>query len=142
MALDETYIAAQTERFPKSPARLTLLADRELLRLTEYWPRKKFATLTTQLARDGNATQLVCVWRIALRSAEINRAAYTRRLRRDRNARIALLGQPLTPELSRRLNGRSRLRKARPDHSPGGLPSDLLRRPDIRRQYESCVKRG
>ncbi len=41
---------------------------------------------------------------IALRSAEINRAAYTRQLARDRNALELLLGQPLTPELSRRLN--------------------------------------
>ncbi|MDI8800061.1 hypothetical protein MJM59_33680, partial [Salmonella enterica subsp. enterica serovar Montevideo] len=43
----------------------------------------------TQLARTGNATQLdLRMAEIALRSAEINRAAYTRQLARDRNALI------------------------------------------------------
>lgn len=71
---------------------------------------------------------------IALRSAEINRAAYTRQLARDRNALELLLGQPLTPELSRRLNEAVTLTEgAIPTTLPGGLPSDLLvRRPDIR----------
>ncbi|MGN5778184.1 multidrug transporter, partial [Acinetobacter calcoaceticus] len=71
---------------------------------------------------------------IALRSAEINRAAYTRQLARDRNALELLLGQPLTPELSRRLNEAVTLTEAAiPTTLPGGLPSDLLvRRPDIR----------
>ncbi len=91
--------------------------------------------MTTQLARTGNATQLdLRMAEIALRSAEINRAAYTRQLARDRNALELLLGQPLTPELSRRLNEAVTLTEgAIPTTLPGGLPSDLLvRRPDIR----------
>ncbi|WP_262243698.1 TolC family protein, partial [Escherichia coli] len=113
---------------------LTLRADRELLRLTEdtLAAQKSSYTLTTQLARTGNATQLdLRMAEIALRSAEINRAAYTRQLARDRNALELLLGQPLTPELSRRLNEAVTLTEgAIPTTLPGGLPSDLLvRRP-------------
>ncbi|EGI5692273.1 multidrug efflux transporter outer membrane subunit MdsC, partial [Salmonella enterica subsp. enterica serovar Monschaui] len=138
MALDETYIAARMSLVSEvASAWLTLRADRELLRLTEdtLAAQKSSYTLTTQLARTGNATQLdLRMAEIALRSAEINRAAYTRQLARDRNALELLLGQPLTPELSRRLNEAVTLTEdAIPTTLPGGLPSDLLvRRPDIR----------
>ncbi|EKQ9654640.1 multidrug efflux transporter outer membrane subunit MdsC, partial [Salmonella enterica subsp. enterica serovar Braenderup] len=138
MALDETYIAARMSLVSEvASAWLTLRADRELLRLTEdtLAAQKSSYTLTTQLARTGNATQLdLRMAEIALRSAEINRAAYTRQLARDRNALELLLGQPLTPELSRRLNEAVTLTEgAIPTTLPGRLPSDLLvRRPDIR----------
>ncbi|EBR9810237.1 multidrug transporter [Salmonella enterica subsp. enterica serovar Teshie] len=141
MALDETYIAAQMSLVSEvASAWLTLRADRELLRLTEdtLAAQKSSYTLTTQLARTGNATQLdLRMAEIALRSAEINRAAYTRQLARDRNALELLLGQPLTPELSRRLNEAVTLTEgAIPTTLPGGLPSDLLvRRPDIRAAF-------
>lgn len=141
MALDETYIAARMSLVSEvASAWLTLRADRELLRLTENTlaAQKSSYTLTTQLARTGNATQLdLRMAEIALRSAEINRAAYTRQLARDRNALELLLGQPLTPELSRRLNEAVTLTEgAIPTTLPGGLPSDLLvRRPDIRAAF-------
>ncbi|EBS2109239.1 multidrug efflux transporter outer membrane subunit MdsC [Salmonella enterica subsp. enterica serovar Fresno] len=141
MALDETYIAARMSLVSEvASAWLTLRADRELLRLTEdtLAAQKSSYTLTTQLARTGNATQLdLRMAEIALRSAEINRAAYTRQLARDRNALELLLGQPLTPELSRRLNEAVTLTEgAIPTTLPGGLPSDLLvRRPDIRAAF-------
>ncbi|EDS6440906.1 efflux transporter outer membrane subunit [Salmonella enterica subsp. VII serovar 1,40:g,z51:--] len=138
MALDETRIATQISLVSEvSSAWLTLRADRELLRLTEdtLTAQKSSYALMVQLARAGNATQLdLRMAEIALRSAEINRAAYTRQLARDRNALELLLGQPLTPELSRRLNGAVTLTEgAIPTELPGGLPADLLmRRPDIR----------
>ncbi|EAU5968507.1 multidrug efflux transporter outer membrane subunit MdsC [Salmonella enterica] len=141
MALDETYIAARMSLVSEvASAWLTLRADRELLRLTEdtLAAQKSSYTLTTQLARTGNATQLdLRMAEIALRSAEINRAAYTRQLARDRNALELLLGQPLTPELSRRLNEAVTLTEGTiPTTLPGGLPSDLLvRRPDIRAAF-------
>ncbi|HAG0015121.1 TPA: multidrug efflux transporter outer membrane subunit MdsC [Salmonella enterica] len=141
MVLDEMYIAARMSLVSEvASAWLTLRADRELLRLTEdtLAAQKSSYTLTTQLARTGNATQLdLRMAEIALRSAEINRAAYTRQLARDRNALELLLGQPLTPELSRRLNEAVTLTEgAIPTTLPGGLPSDLLvRRPDIRAAF-------
>ncbi|AGR57487.1 TPA: efflux transporter outer membrane subunit [Salmonella bongori] len=138
MALDETRIATQMSLVSEvASAWLTLRADRSLLRLTEdtlVAQRKSYA-LTAQLARTGNATQLdLRMAEIALRSAEINRAAYTRQLAQDRNALELLLGQPLTPELSRRLNEPATLTESTlPGTLPGGLPSELLiRRPDIR----------
>ncbi|MGL1404938.1 TolC family protein, partial [Vibrio parahaemolyticus] len=75
---DETYIAARMSLVSEvASAWLTLRADRELLRLTEdtLAAQKSSYTLTTQLARTGNATQLdLRMAEIALRSAEINRA--------------------------------------------------------------------
>lgn len=137
MALDETYIAARMSLVSEvASAWLTLRADRELLRLTEIrWPRKKFIHIDNPACPDRQ--------RHTARSAYggdraafcgINRAAYTRQLARDRNALELLLGQPLTPELSRRLNEAVTLTEgAIPTTLPGGLPSDLLvRRPDIR----------
>lgn len=85
--------------------------------------------------RTGNATELdLRMAEIAMRSAQVNLAAYTRQAIQDRNALELLLGQSLTPELSRRLDDVVTLPEGIvPTTLPVGLPSELLvRRPDIR----------
>jgi multidrug efflux system outer membrane protein len=113
-------------------AYLTLLADRELLHITQQ-------TLTNQTAAyqlikatfdGGSATAL------ALRQAETsvdtaraNLALYTRQLAQDENALALLLGQSVPADLPKGLGliGQGLL-----ENLPVGLPSDLLvKRPDI-----------
>lgn len=77
----------------------------------------------------------------ALRRTEADRAAYLRQAARDRNALVLLLGSPLTPELSAKLDGADSL----PEDSimadlPPGLPSELvMRRPDIRAAEQALM---
>ncbi len=138
LALDETRIATQMSLVSEvASAYLTLRADQELLRLTSdtLATQKRSYDLTTQLVEAGNSTQLdLRRAEIALRTAEANRAAYTRQAAKDRNALVLLLGQPLTPELSRQLDEAVALPDdIVPTDLPSGLPSELLaRRPDIR----------
>ena len=138
LALEETRIAAQLSLVSEvANAYLTLRADQELLRLTEdtLATQKRSYDLTADLAAAGNSTQLdLRLAEIALRNAEAYRSAYTRQVSQDRNALVLLLGQPLTPALSRQLDEATTLPDGIvPTDLPTGLPSDLLvRRPDIR----------
>lgn len=126
LALDETRIATQMSLVSEvASAYLTLRADQELLRLTSdtLATQKRSYGLTTQLVEAGNSTQLdLRRAEIALRTAEANHAAYTRQAAKDRNALVLLLGQPLTPELSRQLDEAMALPD---DIVPTGLPSGL-----------------
>ncbi len=111
---------------------LTLLADQELLRITQETLRSDTDSyaLTQRMLESGQATEL------ALRQAEsavdtarANLASYTRQVAQDRNALQLLVGAPLPDALSDDppLEQQSFL-----EELPGGLPSDLLeRRPDI-----------
>ncbi|HGP0644964.1 TPA: TolC family protein, partial [Pseudomonas aeruginosa] len=133
LALDETRIATQMSLVSEvASAYLTLRADQELLRLTSdtLATQKRSYDLTTQLVEAGNSTQLdLRRAEIALRTAEANRAAYTRQAAKDRNALVLLLGQPLTPELSRQLDEAVALPDdIVPTDLPSGLPSELLAR--------------
>ncbi|HHM6753688.1 TPA: efflux transporter outer membrane subunit [Pseudomonas aeruginosa] len=104
--------------------------------------------LASYLALDETriATQMSLVSEVAsayltLRTAEANRAAYTRQAAKDRNALVLLLGQPLTPELSRQLDEAVALPDdIVPTDLPSGLPSELLaRRPDIRAAEQMLI---
>ena len=145
LALDETRIATQMSLVSEvASAYLTLRADQELLRLTSdtLATQKRSYDLTTQLVEAGNSTQLdLRRAEIALRTAEANRAAYTRQAAKDRNALVLLLGQPLTPELSRQLDEAVALPDdIVPTDLPSGLPSELLaRRPDIRAAEQMLI---
>jgi len=113
-------------------AYLTLLADRELLHITQQTLANQ--TSAYQLIKatfdGGSATAL------ALRQAETsvdtaraNLALYTRQLAQDENALALLLGQPVPADLPKGLglDGQGLLANL-----PVGLPSDLLvKRPDI-----------
>lgn len=138
LALDETRTAAELSLVAEvAHAYLTLRADQELLNLTRQTrdtQQRSFA-LTTQLVEVGNANRIdLRRAEIALRTAQANLALYTRQAARDRNALVLLLGQPLTPELSRQLDMAVTLvDEIVPTDLPAGLPSDLLaRRPDLR----------
>jgi len=113
-------------------AYLTLLADRELLRLTDETlaSQTKSYELTKVSLAGGTSTAL------ALRQAETsvdtaqaNQALYTRQVALDENALGLLLGEPLPADLpaGHGLDGEGLLAAL-----PAGLPSDLLTsRPDV-----------
>lgn len=138
LALDETRIATQMSLVSEvASVYLTLRADQELLRLTNETlaTQKHSYELTARLVEAGNSTQFdLRLAEISLRTAEANQAAYSRQAAMDRNALELLLGQPLTPDLSRRLDEASSMPDdIVPTTLPSGLPSELLvRRPDIR----------
>lgn len=138
LALDETRVATQLSLISEvANAYLTLRADQELLGLTKetLTTQQRSFDLTTQLVDAGNANQIdLRRAEISLRTAEANLAMYTRQAARDRNALVLLLGQPLTPELSRQLDEAVTLPDSLvPADLPAGVPSDLLiRRPDVR----------
>jgi multidrug efflux system outer membrane protein len=138
LALADIRIATQMSLVSEvANAYLTLRADQELLRLTNdtLATQKRSYELTARLVQAGHSTQLdLRLAEITLRNAETNHAAYTRQAARDRNALVLLMGQPLTPELSRQLDEATTLPDGIvPTDLPGGLPSELLaRRPDIR----------
>ncbi|CAB3634999.1 efflux transporter outer membrane subunit [Achromobacter pestifer] len=138
LALAETRTATQMSLLSEvAIAYLTLRADQELLRLTDdtLTTQKRSYELTARLVEAGNATQLdLRLAEITLRNAEAHHAAYTRQAAKDRNALVLLMGQPLTPALSRQLDEATTLPDGIvPTDLPSGLPSELLaRRPDIR----------
>jgi len=114
-------------------AYLTLLADKELLRLTESTlkAQQQSFDLTNRSFQRGIGTQLdVAQARTAVETARANRAAYVRQIAQDKNALALLVGAPID----------DRMLEAGPSLGttdfladiPVGLPSDLLqRRPDI-----------
>ena len=113
-------------------AYLALLADQELLRITQETLDSQTASynLTKATLAGGTSTAL------ALRQAETsvdtaraNLAQFQRQAAQDQNALTLLLGQPLPADLpaGRGLDGEGFLAEL-----PAGLPSDLLTsRPDI-----------
>ena len=113
-------------------AYLTLLADRELLHITQQTLANQTSAyeLIKATFDGGSATAL------ALRQAETsvdnaraNHALYTRQLAQDENALTLLLGQPILADLP---NGLGLDGQALLANLPVGLPSDLLeKRPDI-----------
>ncbi|WP_454723814.1 efflux transporter outer membrane subunit [Delftia acidovorans] len=138
LALDETRTAGQLSLVAEvANAYLALRADQELLGLTQQTLEAQQCSfaLTAQLVEAGSANRIdLRRAEIALRTAQANRALYTRQAARDRNALVLLLGQPLTPELSHQLDrARTLPDDLVPANLPAGLPSDLLmRRPDLR----------
>lgn len=116
-------------------AYLALLADRELLALTEATleaQRQSFELTATRL-EQGLATRLdVAQARSAVETARANLALYTRQVAQDRNALELLVGRPLPDDLGAEAPVLSEADFVAA--LPPGLPSDLLlRRPDIRR---------
>ncbi len=116
-------------------AYLALLADRELLALTEATlaAQQQSFGLTSTRAEQGLATQLdVAQARTAVETARANLALYTRQVAQDRNALELLVGRPLPDDI-----GEEAPPVTAGDFAadlPPGLPSEvLLRRPDVRR---------
>jgi multidrug efflux system outer membrane protein len=113
-------------------AYLTLLADQELLRVTQETLESDTDSyiLTQRLAESGQATELdLRQAESAADTARANLAQYTRQVAQDRNALQLLVGAPLPESVSDGppLDAQSFL-----EELPAGLPSDLLeRRPDI-----------
>jgi multidrug efflux system outer membrane protein len=113
-------------------AYLTLLADQELLRITQDTldSQTRSYELTKATLTGGTAT------RLALRQAETavdNAAAsleqYRRQMAQDENALVLLLGQPMPADLPA---GKTLDDEGFVAPLPAGLPSDLLAsRPDI-----------
>ena len=113
-------------------AYLTLLADRELLRLTEETLASEQASydLIEQRYREGIATQIdLAQAQTSLQSAKANQAQYRRQAEQDGNQLTLLAGSPIEDLLPREvaLTGQLRLCPL-----PTGLSSQvLLQRPDI-----------
>ena len=111
---------------------LTVLADRELLRITNETVKNEqdAYNITNQMFQGGTTTLLsVRQAEIALETAKANVPLYTRQAAQDENALVVLLGQPIPTDLpiGRGLDNQDLLANL-----PAGLPSDLLlRRPDI-----------
>jgi len=111
---------------------LTLLADQELLRITEDTLKSdaESYTLTQRLSESGQATELdLRQAESAVDTARASLAQYTRQVAQDRNTLQLLVGAPLPEELS---DGPPLEAQSFLEELPAGLPSDLLeRRPDI-----------
>jgi outer membrane protein, multidrug efflux system len=113
-------------------AYLTLLADQELLRITQETLKSDTDsyTLTQRMLESGQDTELdLRQAESAVDTARANLASYTRQVAQDRNALQLLVGAPLPQELS---GGPPLEQQSFLAELPAGLPSDLLaRRPDI-----------
>jgi multidrug efflux system outer membrane protein len=111
---------------------LTLLADQELLRITEETLKSDIDsyTLTQRMVESGQATELdLRQAESAVDTARASLAQYTRQVAQDLNALQLLAGAPLPEGLS---NGPPFEQQSFLEELPAGLPSDLLeRRPDI-----------
>jgi multidrug efflux system outer membrane protein len=111
---------------------LTLLADQELVRITEETLKSDTAsyTLTQRMTEAGEATDLdLRQAESAVDTARASLAQYTRQVAQDRNALQLLVGSPLTEALG---NSLPLEQQTFLEELPAGLPSDLLeRRPDI-----------
>lgn len=138
LALDATRQAAQMSLVAEvANAYLTLRSDQQLLRLADETlaSQNQSYALTQQLVDVGQLARLDLERaEVALRTAEADRAIYTRLAAQDRNALVLLLGAGLPADLAARLDTADSLPDdIMPADLPAGLPSDLLtRRPDIR----------
>ncbi|HTU66677.1 MAG TPA: efflux transporter outer membrane subunit [Steroidobacteraceae bacterium] len=134
-AIEENRNAAQLALVSEvANAWLTLIADRELLRLAEETRDSQHKSFDlTKLRFDSGVSSEVDLARseTAWRQAEIDIAAQTRRVAQDRNALSLLVGEPLPAETGA---GEHAIDAQTFDKElPAGLPAELLtRRPDIR----------
>jgi len=134
-SLEETRTAAQLSLVSEiANAWLTLIADRELLRLaSETRDSQKKSFDLTKLRFDSGVSGEIDLHRseIAWREAEVDIAAQTRRVAQDRNALSLLVGEPLAPEVGAGEHAIEAQTFSK--ELPAGLPAELLtRRPDIR----------
>jgi multidrug efflux system outer membrane protein len=113
---------------------LTLIADQELLKLSQetLQNQQQSFDLTRMRFSSGVSSEVdLHQSETAVRNAEVNIAAYERRVAQDRNALALLVGEPLPANIgnSQRALGTQVLA----EDLPAGLPAELLeRRPDIR----------
>lgn len=134
-SLEETRIAAQLSLVSEvANAWLTLIADRELLRLaTETRDSQRKSFDLTKLRFDSGVSSEIDLHRseTAWREAEVDIAAQTRRVAQDRNALSLLVGEPLAAEVGAGEHAIDAQTFSK--ELPAGLPAELLtRRPDIR----------
>jgi outer membrane protein, multidrug efflux system len=115
------------------------VADRELLKLTRETLESQRSSfdLTRLRFSSGVVSELdLHQAEIAVRNAEVNIAAYSRRVALDKNALALLLGEPLPANLASDEDERDTPTMASQlltQDLTAGLPADLLeRRPDIR----------
>lgn len=140
LATEEARRSAQIALIAEvAGAYLTLLADRELLTLTEATleAHQESYGLTATLFDQGLATSLdVAQARTAVETARANRALYFRRVAQARNALELLVGEPLPGDFG--LEAPSVVTADFVTELSPGLPSDLLlRRPDLRQAEHS-----
>ncbi len=134
-SIEENRTAAQLLLVSEvANAWLTLISDRELLRLAEETreSQKKSFDLT-QLRFNQGVSSEIDLHRAELtwREAEVDIAQQTRRVAQDRNALALLVGGPLPPDTAAGTQGVVAQTFAK--ELPAGLPADLLtRRPDVR----------
>lgn len=141
-ATEEARRAAQIALISEvANAYLTLLADRELLGLTEATlaAHQESYDLTSTRFEQGLATQLdVAQARTAVETARANHALYTRRVAQDRNALELLVGEPLSPGFG--TDAPPVMTADFVTDLPAGLPSELmLRRPDVRQAEREMI---
>jgi multidrug efflux system outer membrane protein len=134
-SLEETRTAAQLSLVSEvANAWLTLIADRELLRLaTETRDSQHKSFDLTKLRFDSGVSSEIDLARseTAWREAEVDIAAQTRRVAQDRNALALLVGEPLPAETGAGEHAIDAQTFSK--ELPAGLPAELLaRRPDIR----------
>jgi outer membrane protein, multidrug efflux system len=134
-SLEETRTAAQLSLISEvANAWLTLIADRELLRLaTETRDSQHKSFDLTKLRFDSGVSSEIDLARseTAWREAEVDIAAQTRRVAQDRNALALLVGEPLPAEVGAGEHAIDAQTFSK--ELPAGLPAELLvRRPDIR----------
>ena len=134
-ALEENRTAAQLLLVSEvANAWLTLIADRELLRLAEGTRDSQHKSFDlTKLRFDSGVSSEIDLHRseITWRQAEVDIAAQTRRVAQDRNALALLVGEPLpagTGGGEHAIDAQTFAKEL-----PAGLPAELLvRRPDVR----------
>jgi multidrug efflux system outer membrane protein len=113
---------------------LTLIADQELLKLSQetLQSQQQSFDLTRMRFNSGVSSEVdLHQSETAVRNAEVNIAAYERRVIQDRNALALLVGESLPVDIGggERVLGTQVLA----EDLPAGLPAELLeRRPDIR----------
>ncbi len=121
-------------------AYLTLLADQELLRITQdTLSSQEGSYQLTEMSYDGGIATALDLRQAetSVDSARANLAQYTRQAAQDENALVLLLGTPLPGDLppGAGLDEHKLLADL-----PPGLPSDLLvRRPDIRAAEHNLI---
>ena len=113
-------------------AYLTLLADQELLRVTQdTLGSQEVSYKLTKMSYDGGIVTALDLRQAetSVDTARANLAQYTRQAGQDQNALVLLLGTPLPADLP---PGAGLDEQKLLEGLPPGLPSDLLvRRPDI-----------
>jgi multidrug efflux system outer membrane protein len=113
-------------------AYLSLLADRDLLRITQDTLKSQQDSLQlVQMSFDGGVATALDLHQAetTVLTARANLAQYTRQVAQDENALVVLLGTPLPADLPA---GTDLDQEQLLTELPAGLPSEVLtRRPDI-----------